>query len=95
MEQEVAAYLAVHPSPKPIVGLIAGGAAPANRTLGHAGAIWELESETAESKRALWREVGIHVVATPGDIGPVMRVRPSSSRQRVQLLKVFPMQSLL
>ena len=27
MEQEVAAYLAVHPSSKPIVGLIAGGAA--------------------------------------------------------------------
>ncbi|KAL8277877.1 hypothetical protein RQP46_009696 [Phenoliferia psychrophenolica] len=73
MEQEVAAYLAVHPSSKPIVGLIAGGAAPANRTLGHAGAIWELESETAESKRALWRQVGIEVVATPGDIGRVMK----------------------
>ena len=50
-----------------------------NRTLGHAGAIWELESETAASKRALWREAGIEVVATPADIGPVMKVRSPRS----------------
>lgn len=73
MEQEVAAYLFSHPSSKPIVGLIAGVAAPSNRTLGHAGAVWELESERAEFKRSLWRDVGVEVVTTPGEIGRIMK----------------------
>ncbi|KAM0747661.1 succinyl-CoA-ligase [Meredithblackwellia eburnea MCA 4105] len=77
MEQAVSSYLSTLPSSsrnrKPIVGLVAGAAAPRNRTLGHAGAMWELEEETAEFKKKLWREAGIEVVGTPGEVGAVMK----------------------
>lgn len=33
-----------------------------------------MESERAEFKRSLWRDVGVEVVTTPGEIGRVMKV---------------------
>jgi len=54
---------------KPVVGFIAGETAPKGRTMGHAGAIVGGKDDTAEAKKAIMRECGIHVVDSPADIG--------------------------
>lgn len=57
---------------KPVVGFIAGETAPKGRTMGHAGAIVSGEGESAEAKKKIMRECGIHVVDSPADIGSKM-----------------------
>lgn len=57
---------------KPVVGFIAGETAPKGRTMGHAGAIVGGEDDTAEAKKRILRECGIHVVDSPADIGKKM-----------------------
>ncbi len=57
---------------KPVVGFIAGETAPAGRTMGHAGAIVGGKDDTAQAKKAIMRESGIHVVDSPADIGTRM-----------------------
>lgn len=54
---------------KPVVGFIAGETAPKGRTMGHAGAIVGGENDTAEAKKRIMRECGIHVVDSPAQIG--------------------------
>lgn len=57
---------------KPVVGFIAGETAPKGRTMGHAGAIVSGEDESAQAKKRIMRECGIHVVDSPADIGNKM-----------------------
>ena len=57
---------------KPVVGFIAGVTAPKGRTMGHAGAIVSGEEESAEAKKKIMRECGIHVVDSPAQIGAKM-----------------------
>lgn len=57
---------------KPVVAFIAGATAPKGRTMGHAGAIVGGKADTAEAKKAILRECGIHVVDSPADIGTKM-----------------------
>ena len=57
---------------KPVVGFIAGVTAPKGRTMGHAGAIVSGEDETAEAKKRVMSECGIHVVDSPAHIGSKM-----------------------
>ena len=57
---------------KPVVGFIAGKTAPAGRTMGHAGAIVGGKDDTAEAKKRIMRECGIHVVDSPAQIGAKM-----------------------
>jgi succinyl-CoA synthetase alpha subunit len=57
---------------KPVVGFIAGETAPKGRTMGHAGAIVGGSDDTAEAKKAIMRECGIHVVDSPAQIGAKM-----------------------
>jgi succinyl-CoA synthetase alpha subunit len=57
---------------KPVVGFIAGETAPKGRTMGHAGAIVGGKDDTAEAKMRIMSECGIHVVASPADIGKAM-----------------------
>jgi len=54
---------------KPVVGFIAGVAAPPGRRMGHAGAIVQSEQDTAKAKMDLMEELGIHVVRNPAQIG--------------------------
>ena len=54
---------------KPVVGFIAGETAPKGRTMGHAGAIVGGTDDTAEAKKRIMRECGIHVVDSPAHIG--------------------------
>ena len=57
---------------KPVVGFIAGETAPKGRTMGHAGAIVGGDDDTAEAKKRIMRECGIHVVDSPAHIGAKM-----------------------
>lgn len=57
---------------KPVVGFIAGETAPKGRTMGHAGAIVGGDDDTAEAKKRIMRECGIHVVDSPAHIGKKM-----------------------
>lgn len=54
---------------KPVIGFIAGETAPAGRTMGHAGAIVGGSDDTAQAKKRIMRECGIHVVDSPALIG--------------------------
>ncbi len=58
---------------KPVVGFIAGETAPKGRTMGHAGAIVGGDDDTAEAKKRIMRECGIHVVDSPAQIGEKMK----------------------
>ena len=57
---------------KPVVGFIAGQTAPPGRRMGHAGAIIGGADDTAAAKMKIMADCGIHVVASPADIGKTM-----------------------
>ena len=69
LEAEAAKWYMNSGSKKPIVGFIAGETAPAGRTMGHAGAIVGGSDDTAQAKKKILRECGIHVVDSPAEIG--------------------------
>ena len=69
LEAEAANWYKASGSTKPVVGFIAGETAPAGRTMGHAGAIVGGSDDTAQAKKKIMRECGIHVVDSPADIG--------------------------
>ncbi|AKA36300.1 succinate--CoA ligase subunit alpha [Flagellimonas lutaonensis] len=69
LEADAANWYKESGSKKPIVGFIAGETAPAGRTMGHAGAIVGGSDDTAQAKKKIMRECGIHVVDSPADIG--------------------------
>ena len=51
---------------------MSGETAPKGRTMGHAGAIVGGSDDTAEAKKRIMRECGIHVVDSPAQIGAKM-----------------------
>ncbi len=69
LEADAAHWYKASGSKKPIVGFIAGETAPAGRTMGHAGAIVGGSDDTAQAKKRIMRECGIHVVDSPAEIG--------------------------
>ena len=69
LEAEAAKFLKKTGNKKPVIGFIAGQTAPAGRTMGHAGAIVGGEDDTAEAKKRIMAECGIHVVNSPAAIG--------------------------
>ena len=69
LEADAANWYKNSGSTKPVVGFIAGETAPAGRTMGHAGAIVGGSDDTAQAKKAIMRECGIHVVDSPAEIG--------------------------
>ena len=71
LEVKAARWIKEHGT-KPVVGFIAGVTAPKGRTMGHAGAIVSGEEESAEAKKRVMRECGIHVVDSPADLGAAM-----------------------
>ncbi|SFR46603.1 succinyl-CoA synthetase alpha subunit [Robiginitalea myxolifaciens] len=69
LEAEAARWYKESGSKKPVVGFIAGETAPAGRTMGHAGAIVGGSDDTAQAKKRIMKECGIHVVESPAQIG--------------------------
>jgi len=69
LEADAANWYKASGSKKPVIGFIAGETAPAGRTMGHAGAIVGGSDDTAQAKKKIMRECGIHVVDSPAEIG--------------------------
>lgn len=69
LEADAALWYKASGSKKPIIGFIAGETAPAGRTMGHAGAIVGGSDDTAQAKKKIMKECGIHVVDSPAEIG--------------------------
>jgi succinyl-CoA synthetase alpha subunit len=69
LEADAAKWIKADGNRKPVVGFIAGETAPKGRTMGHAGAIVGGADDTAEAKKRIMRENGIHVVDSPAKIG--------------------------
>jgi succinyl-CoA synthetase alpha subunit len=69
LEADAAKWIKADGNRKPVVGFIAGETAPKGRTMGHAGAIVGGSDDTAEAKKRIMKECGIHVVDSPAEIG--------------------------
>jgi len=69
LEADAAKWVKADGNRKPVIGFIAGETAPKGRTMGHAGAIVGGADDTAEAKKRIMRESGIHVVDSPAEIG--------------------------
>ena len=67
-----AAYWIKENGTKPVVSFIAGATAHKGRTMGHAGAIVGGKADTAEAKKEILRDCGVHVVDSPADLGTKM-----------------------
>jgi succinyl-CoA synthetase alpha subunit len=72
LEADAARWVHEQGNPKPVVGFIAGETAPKGRTMGHAGAIVGGAEDTAEAKKKIMSECGIHVVDSPAEIGKIV-----------------------
>ena len=73
LEADAAHWIKNSDVKKPVVGFIAGQTAPKGRTMGHAGAIVGGKDDTAEAKKQILSNCGIHVVNSPADIGEMVK----------------------
>ena len=73
LEADAAHWIKNSDLTKPVVGFIAGQTAPKGRTMGHAGAIVGGKDDTAEAKKQILSNCGIHVVNSPADIGEMVK----------------------
>lgn len=71
-EEKAAEYIDKNIS-KPVVAYIAGVTAPPGKRMGHAGAIIEGESGTAESKINTLKDVGVEVASRPSEIVNIIK----------------------
>ena len=71
-EERAAEFLKSARSPKPVVGYIAGVRAPADRRMGHAGAIIAGGSGGAQEKLEAFRGAGVWVPESPATIARTM-----------------------
>lgn len=71
-EEKAAEYIKEYID-KPVIAYIAGVTAPPGKRMGHAGAIIEGSSGTAESKIETLKKAGVQVVSRPSQISDIMK----------------------
>jgi len=71
-EEEAAEFIKNHNIKKPIVGFVAGLAAPPGRRMGHAGAIISGGKGGAEEKIKKMEDCGITIAKSPSEIGKTL-----------------------
>lgn len=71
-EEKAAEYIGKNIS-KPVIAYIAGVTAPPGKRMGHAGAIIEGESGTAESKMNALKDAGVEVASRPSEIADIIK----------------------
>jgi succinyl-CoA synthetase alpha subunit len=71
-EEEKAAGFVQNEMTKPVYAYIAGKSAPENRRMGHAGAIIEGNTGSAESKITAFKQAGVKVVSFPEEIATLI-----------------------
>ncbi|MDH3692969.1 MAG: succinate--CoA ligase subunit alpha [Gammaproteobacteria bacterium] len=72
-EEQAAEYLKHNKTNKPVVAYVAGRYAPRGRRMGHAGAIIQLGSGSAEEKIDALKSAGVHIAESPVDIGATIK----------------------
>ena len=73
-EERAARYIVEHVT-KPVVAYVAGRTAPPGKRMGHAGAIIEGGTGTAEEKIAALREAGVDVAEYPAQVAELVAQR--------------------
>ena len=71
-EEDGAQFLKDSGTKKPVIGFIAGLTAPPGKRMGHAGAIISGGKGTAKAKIEAMQSAGIHVSASPAQLGETM-----------------------
>ena len=83
-EEDAARWLAENGVKKPVVALVAGRHAPAQRRMGHAGALTAPGSGDADSKIAALQAAGVTIAQSAHQVGATMRqVLEGARRQQV------------
>jgi succinyl-CoA synthetase alpha subunit len=72
MEELTAQYIAKERYPKPVVAYVAGLSAPAEKRMGHAGAIILGKQGTAQSKIDAFITAGVKVAQKPSDVATLL-----------------------
>jgi succinyl-CoA synthetase alpha subunit len=72
-DEELAADFIANTMTKPVIGFIAGRAAPANKRMGHAGAIIEGSVGSAETKISALKNAGVQIANYPEEISDLIK----------------------
>lgn len=86
-EQKAAAYIKKRMT-KPVVAFVAGQTAPPGKRMGHAGAIIEGGTGTAEEKIAAFQQAGVPVARFPGEVAELIAQKLDARKKKSARTKI-------